>query len=339
MKPIIKIKKNTIIIIVITFFLSLAASYLSSFSNDYKIYSDIYKNTIDQNTLNKIEPLYLLINNLFYSLGFDFSIFIFFISFISLFIKISILNKLTSSSFIFYLLILMYVLSLFIIHEITQFRVSLAIAFGFLCCYKLTNYKKKESILFLIIAILFHYSAILFSLIYIIKNGYRKLKRIDVLIMVSLFFLIPLIIKMTITILIHLNPLFLEYYSNSNQTNSKGLLSITTLLATTFTIINLFLLRSFYSSLHYRLFSFLNIVGLLFLIGLSFSPVLSIRIYELFSFSSFIIISLLYNKVFSLSGNNRYSFYCIRTLLLLLLILISLHRFIAFFIVNPILTF
>jgi len=147
---------------------------------------------------------------------------------------------------------------------------------------------------------------------------------------------VPSVIYLGADYLGKLNPLFQLYYENSNEVDTSKV-SLTLIFAVLFSIVNL--LTVFRENinkelnLHTGLFS----LGTIILLTLSFSPVLSVRLYEFFSFSSFIVIAMLFSKKndYYLSTHGlKYTFF--RSLALLMIIVISIHRFIAYFYVNPI---
>ncbi|WP_213077755.1 hypothetical protein, partial [Escherichia coli] len=79
--------------------------------------------------------------------------------------------------------------------------------------------------------------------------------------------------------------------------------------------------------------------SVILLSALSFSPVISIRLYELFSLSPFVIIAILYAKSFKIIFHSDLRLAFFRRTLFSVLWLISVHRFIAYYYVNPIIKF
>lgn len=317
------------------------ATHYTFYSNDNYEYMFIFNHAYDA-SVERIEPLFLFLAQKFNSVELGFGFFWFVISFISLFIKFNLLARTGCNNFVLILLILLYCMSLVILHEITQIRVAIAISFGFLGVYTYVSRGGNFfSVVFILIAAMFHYSAMLFFVVYFIGdlNNSSSLRKI-----ISYFFIlfVPYAFGSLVSYLGALNPLLSYYYENSEEVVNAGLFSMTNILAAIFSICCLLAQLFFLLDRLTKTFIFFCYFGLTCLIGLSFSPVLSIRIYELFSFSGFIVVALFYSK---------YSFYgfdgvalsiqmrAVRVLLLLSIISISLHRFIAYVYVNPILNF
>lgn len=317
------------------------ATHYTVYSNDHYEYMFIYNHASDA-SVGRIEPLFLLMSQKFNSIGLSFGFFWFVISFISLFVKFNLLLRTGCNYFVLVLLFILYCMSLAILHEMTQIRAAIAISFGFLAVYiYVLRGGGIFSVVFMLIAVMFHYSAILFFITYFVGdlNNSSPLRK-----MVSYFCIlfVPYAFGSAVSYLGALNPLLSYYYENSEEVVNAGLFSMTNILASIFSICCLLAQVFFLLDRLTKTFIFFCYFGLACLIGLSFSPVLSVRIYELFSFSGFIVVALFYSR------NSSYGFdavvlsfqmRAVRFLLLLSIITISLHRFIAFIYVNPILNF
>lgn len=332
------IKKNTCFLMPVIIVGAILAVLLNPHSNDYISYHMMYIFPDMEAGTQRIEPGFKLINYICRKIGMSYDFYWFMLCFITLSIKIHVLSKTNVRHDILLLLILSYFLSLFILHETTQIRAALAIAFGYLAILNRSSMIKY--IICLCIACTFHYSAVIFlpCTIFLSLLKFNKIKNFTFLAALSIF--LPIIMMAISALLGKLNPLFLLYYTNSSEVNTSSV-SLTFILAVLFVFMNLLTLYSCEVgkdlNLHVGLFS----LGVIILYSLHFAPVLSLRVYELFSFSAFIIVAMLYSNDHGYIKIPRYKrvFNIYRLLTLISLILISVHRFIAYIFVNPIIHF
>lgn len=328
------------IVVLLSFAFAALAANITSYSNDHYNYLDIF-NDIEGDVSSRIEPLFYLVTKLSLYLNLSFTGYWLFLSFLSFYIKISILEKQKCSVLIFVSLCVIYLSSLGILHEITQIRASIAISFGCLFIFYWANDKKFAGVFCLLLAVGMHYSAGLFLLSFFIRLGEKRLSLFRLIIFIVIAFILPLIATNYASIFDSINPLFSLYLNNSENATAGGRLSVTTLLAI-LSLCPVFIFLRKYNAKGFLLYNFkLYIIGVFFLIVFSFSPVLSIRVYELFSFCLFIIVALLFSRkeqniIFGNTNPDKW-FYIIRNSFLITLIIISLHRHLAFIYVNPIL--
>lgn len=168
-----------VIKILLLFTLSTALAFLSlhlvESSRDYYIYLDKFRDANRaQNLFDAFEDKELLFAFLsHYTSSFETVFFIFVI--LSLVIKTILFSKISD----LYLYIIIYYLARFyLVHEVTQIRVDLAIAFFFFSFYLLIRKKWAYSILFFIISFLTHNSILFLFPIYItliFMKDYNKL--------------------------------------------------------------------------------------------------------------------------------------------------------------------
>lgn len=315
------------------------------FSNDYESYVDLFTYTFKEPAFDRMEIGFRILVILFKSISEDFMLFWFFMVVISLALKYYVLKSFNTNNYILVLLFLLYGISLLALHEGTQIRAALAIAFGF------TGFRCKNPIyafVFLSLSVLFHYSAFLFLILYICGYYVKSYKFMWLILVISLATILPMLLNQYLSLLIDFNPLFDLYLENSDNTKVNKY-SFTLIFAMLFFIVNFFVGRrlSRYSFLDkdifnkYNLFSFLYLTSAILLSVLSFSPVLSIRLYELLSLSPFVIIACLYTKLvdYIILQHSDVKLLMLRKILLLILVLMSIHRYIAYYFVNPIINF
>lgn len=315
------------------------------YSNDYEAYTDLFKYTFNDPSFDRMEIGFRSSVTLFKSLNDSLSYYWFCFAVISLALKFYILKSFDSKCKILFVLYVLYSISLLALHEGTQIRAAMAIALGF-CGFRSRSI--VISLLFFIIAIAFHYSSAIFVPLYFVGNIIRTYKFFWLAIVTGIATVFPILLEKFSGLLISVNPLFNLYLENSDMTEVNKY-SFTLIIAFIFFLVNFFVgnnLSRYRNEINnifqkYNLFSFLFISSLILLSVLSFSPVLSIRLYELLSLSPFVVIACLYSKqvnnIILLYRDTRLAI--LRTLLLSTLMIMSLHRFIAYYFVNPIINF
>lgn len=149
-----KVSNNISIFVIIL--VILFSFYRVNIPSDYLTYEDVYLNGFDSKFSEHIEPLWVLItNNIYKSFNLDFGIFCFFIIIFSLIIKIKFYKKngLEYAQFFYY-----YYISFWLLLDLGALRRSLTITLIFLILL-LPRFILASGII-LIIAFLFHISAI-----------------------------------------------------------------------------------------------------------------------------------------------------------------------------------
>lgn len=339
------IKKSDFIYIIMVAIATIFAVKIMPYSNDYEAYKDLFKYTFNDPSFDRMEIGFRSSVTLFKSLNDCLSYYWFCFAIICLALKFYVLKSFNSDYRILFGLYVLYSISLLALHEGTQIRAAIAIAFGF-CGFRSRSI--VVSLLFLIVAISFHYSSAIFIPLYIIGNIIKTYKIFWLAIVTSTATVFPVLLEKFSGVLISVNPLFNLYLENSDMTKVNKY-SFTLIIAFVFFLVNFFIgktLCRYRNEINnifqkYNLFSFLFISSLIFLSALSFSPVLSIRLYELLSLSPFAVIACLYSKqvnnIILLYSDTRLAI--LRKLLLITLVIMSSHRFIAYYFVNPIINF
>lgn len=176
-----KIKYNTIIITVICVMLSLMIFMrgMSGIDPDYQAYKYIYDMVSRgyEEQLRVKDHLYLYLNRIGVLLGIEFIFFLWLLGFISILGKAFVVNTLNKKvSFIF---IIIYGFSAFIIFEMIQIRVGLALLFYYVFLLSIRKKVACQGIVFLItafIAINLHLSS---SLLFLASLIYLRINRIS----------------------------------------------------------------------------------------------------------------------------------------------------------------
>lgn len=157
------------------FFISICAFFISirafGLDSDYLAYVRFYEslNSTFDIAQTRFEPGFYSISFFFKTvLGLDIFWVMFFVSFVSLLIKFYLFSKNKN-----YILIgFLYLISFAPLHEMTQVRAALGIAFAFLALYKKHEGENLQAFFLLIIAISLHYSTIYIGLALVIPKGF-----------------------------------------------------------------------------------------------------------------------------------------------------------------------
>lgn len=190
---------------------------------DYFQYREIYENvTFDYFTESVLEPLFTALILIVKYLGGSFGVFYFLVAFCNLTLKFWIFYKLTPYLFP---ALLIYSVGLFFERDNDGIRQGLAIAFCYLSIPYLLENKNKLFLLFNCVAILLHYTSVIFLLSWIFK----KIKIDDkwILWTLGVMFLFPLL-KLSATSLLHTLALDvivvkLQFYMDSLYADSQGI--------------------------------------------------------------------------------------------------------------------
>ena len=172
-----------------------------------------------------------------------------------------------------------YVLGFFFLHEYTQFRAALGIAFAFLGLHKQMEGKLKWAGLFYVVAILFHYSVVMVPVVALLSRFIKRWEAISLLAISSVViaYMLPLIREMAVSYLSLLNPLTSAYfYGDEGAANIFSLFNVAMALASVYAIAIGYLERSKY----HRIFLVLGISSLVGLALVSELQVLALRIKE-----------------------------------------------------------
>ena len=139
---------------------------------DAMSYEDMFYGT---NTIVELmtEPSFLLISNILKNSGYTITALFAIYATINIGIKGSWIYKMTPFPI---LTLFIYLSYLYILHDLIQIRVGAALAFGLVSLYNYCNDRKWGSLVFIAIAVFFHYSAILLVLFFLFDNKPLTLK-------------------------------------------------------------------------------------------------------------------------------------------------------------------
>tara|TARA_B100001250_G_C19757826_1_gene771003 strand:- start:91 stop:1068 length:978 start_codon:yes stop_codon:yes gene_type:complete len=201
--------KSKVFLLFTVFFLSIiSALRIFGIDRDYKSYLRFYNKISLGDFGSRFEPGFELISSLFKIIsGNDsFTLFLFFIAFIGLYLKFSIILD----KKYYPLLILVYFFLIFPLHEMTQIRVGLAVSVMYWTLNKsiVSNINIIKKSLLIIIGISFHSSSIIivpFILFPKLVRGKLKLRKV-------LMIIVPiLLLSNSINAIIYFSP-FVEFY-------------------------------------------------------------------------------------------------------------------------------
>lgn len=180
----------------------LAGIQIFGASRDVFQYELFFQN-LDLGYDGRFEPLFVYLSFAIKTLFDDFGFFIFFLTFVSISIKIKLLFN---NNYAFFLL-LIYFLVLFILHELTQYRISIALAFAYYGLHLKSKNYRLMAYLFLCIAFFMHYSTGIFFPALIFWDRLKKLPLV-VIIFLSIFIFVSKEYIFNFTI--NINPTLME---------------------------------------------------------------------------------------------------------------------------------
>lgn len=203
---------------IISIFIFFMAAFRDGIGYDFRNYESIYnvvRNSYMSTDLFSIEPAYLLIN----LISPNFSMVIFLCAVIAIPLKIIIITKYSEDKL---LSLMLYFTGIFMMYDIGVIRQGIAIAIALLSIKYLIKRSLLKFILTIVIASLFHVSAMVFLPLYILS--YKKLSRkfiyasIFILLVFSYFNLFETVVINTINFLpIDMISSKINYYSSINS--------------------------------------------------------------------------------------------------------------------------
>lgn len=267
--------------------LSIAAGLrIFGIEHDYFQYRDFYASIRHQLNFSdyRYEPGFVLLAWLSKNyLSLDFGSFLFLVASISLAIKIALLRLGRS----FWPILLFYTLSLYLVHEMTQIRASLGIAFGYLAAHLSFRSRFAWALVCLGIGVSMHYSVLIFLVLLGIPMIWNLTRPHPPLAAAALVVSAAAIASIAILYLSSLNPLIDAYATQfEDQIN---LFSIRNLLIVVFVIVAIVKYSS--NSPELRAHIFFLFAGLALFFGTSNVPPVAHRFLELTVFSMFVLSS------------------------------------------------
>ena len=201
--------KNIYLFFIVFSFSLLSALRVFGYDRDYNTYQQYYEKISFGGYSSRFEPGFEFIANLFKLLtgGDSFTFFLFFVAFISLRLKFSILSNTKN----YLLLLMIYFMLIFPLHEMMQIRIALGAGVMFWAIYKSLN--SKVSILMksllVCIGLSIHYSVIILAPFIIFSDFFSK-KR-SILWIASLTSLTVVLMNYGMELITYFVP-FIEFY-------------------------------------------------------------------------------------------------------------------------------
>lgn len=147
----------------------------SEVASDFTVYQDWYARRDEATGFLErpgyFEALYFLLNDIFAAAGIQFRLFIGFFAFVAVFIKTNVILSFSRNAWAAGIGILIYSFTFYLLHEFTQIRAGLAIAFIFLAVRSLVSGNRTHFALFVLLATGFHSSALMAFLLLLPHRG------------------------------------------------------------------------------------------------------------------------------------------------------------------------
>lgn len=132
---------------------------------DFMVYQDWYSSRdVDNGFMNRpglFEAVYFWLNDFFAMCRIPFRVFVWCMAFMAVFFKTKIIVSFSKSGWSVGVSLLIYTLTFYLLHEFTQIRVGLAIAFIFLAVRALVDGSRMNFVLLVVLAGGFHSSAVM----------------------------------------------------------------------------------------------------------------------------------------------------------------------------------
>jgi hypothetical protein len=174
-----------------------------------------------------------------------------------------------------------YIIGFFFLHEYTQLRVALGIAFAFWGAHKHLEGRPAAAAILYFLGMMFHYSV---AIVPVIAFVTLSMKRSHVIILISVVALGAILLPSigsqdVLAFLSQINPLTDRYYYGDNQLEGANIFSIPNI-ALSLAVIYAVAIRLPARSRYHRFFLYLGIASLVGLIVLNGSLVLALRMKE-----------------------------------------------------------
>lgn len=144
---------------------------------DFTVYRDWYAHRDEETGFLErpgyFESLYFVLNDVFSVAGMQFRFFIGFLAFFAVFIKTNVMLTFARNASAAGIGVLIYTFTFYLLHEFTQIRAGLAVAFIFLAIQALMHEKRAFFIFWILVAVGFHSSAIMAFTLLLPYHGSR----------------------------------------------------------------------------------------------------------------------------------------------------------------------
>jgi len=289
--------KNNYLLFSVVFLLALLAGFRNiDVSRDYVNYQTVFDNVYEITDthfayLLSFEPGFIAIViffRKFFEFNYGVAIMLFY-ALVSLVLKVFTVNRLSINP---YLTLLFYFSYFFVVHEMTQIRIGLASAFFLISLISFLNGNRRVFVALILLATLFHYSAIFYLLLLLFntKNFNRNLYIVLLLLSLILgFFKLPILILLGNFDFSNLSSKLANYVAMSengilfiNVFNSINLLNILCCFYFIFFIKKEILIND----KRLNLFLKCNILSIFLLSFLAGAPAFSLRFNQLFGIAN-----------------------------------------------------
>ncbi|PSW30382.1 hypothetical protein C9J19_03830 [Photobacterium phosphoreum] len=201
---------SALCVIIIAIIMSL---WFIPYGRDFNIYNSVYNGS----THTEFEYLFQVLFDISNTKISLITLWVLVLSF-TLSIKIYVVSNLADTKRQFIFFCFMYVFSYFLLHELTQLRISLALSFIFLSIYYLVKSKTKAAFILSVIACFFHNGVIIYVISIVLvgiykRIGFYKTTKLCLISSVIMMFVIPTLIKYILIF----RPSALGYIENWNS--------------------------------------------------------------------------------------------------------------------------
>jgi len=167
--------KNLSLLAVGSFFALFAALRGIEVAADLVVYQDWYAYRGEENGFLErpgyFEVLYFFLNDAFSAVGIHFRLFVGFLAFFAVLLKLHVVMSFAKTAWAAGAGVLLYAFTFYLLHEFTQIRAGLAVAFIFVAVQALVHEKHKAFIGWVLVAAGFHSSAIMAFLLLLPYHG------------------------------------------------------------------------------------------------------------------------------------------------------------------------
>ena len=241
-----------------------------SYSNFYDSLSSGFSYSDTRYELGFVGVSYIF-HNIFHA---NIYVMLFFLAFISLLIKEYLFFKARDAM----LMTVIYILSMGLLHEMTQIRVALAVSIVLLSLYYKSNNKFYVSLLSFAISVMFHYSMLFFLIAFLIPNDWLTKNKINIPVIFMYAFATGLLLFFTKDLLLNHITMLKVYASRADEETFNFIsvrfigLSLPLLIGMfTFDQLNAFQKRCF----------IISFAAFMISVPASFIPTLASRLFEL----------------------------------------------------------
>lgn len=240
----VKFRSSLVFYLLIMVLILLVFSIRGSILPDYESYRYIFDNYsflgngTEDSVISRVEPIYGILNEFFRWAFDDFEVFIIAILFASVLIKyfglISTLGIIGLYAFSFYLA------KIFVFNELITLRQGFAMSFTLLAFLNYSNDKWKMSVALMFVAVNIHFASIIFLVMYF-HSVLKWITQPKMLILTFVVFTVFNLVDVLVTLIYNLgylpDILYYYYYVSNETSEGSSLLSLQSIIKTSFSVI------------------------------------------------------------------------------------------------------